>query len=132
MKLSWGRVVNAGLVAEILLFVTYQFSVLIIGDGSVSDNFVLIGSFIFMAVGALWVGRKLESHFILHGLLVSIVGIIYYVVLTLPDVFGGTYPTNYWEAAITGHTPKLLGGIVGGYLAGRRRNTQIVIKVESP
>ena len=121
MKISWGRIVNAGLVAEILLFVAFQFLVLAVGRGTVSGNFVLIGSFIFMAVGAIWVGSKLESHFILHGFLVSIVAIIYYVALTLPDVFGGTYPTDYWEAAITGHTSKLLGGIVGGYLAGRMK-----------
>ncbi|MEJ2112135.1 MAG: TIGR04086 family membrane protein [Acidobacteriota bacterium] len=132
MKIKWGRIVNAGLVAEILLFVAFQFLVLTVGRGTISENFVRIGSFIFMLVGALWVGRKIESRFMLHGFLVSVIAVIYYVVLTLPDVFSGQYPADYWQAAITGHTPKLLGGIVGGYLAGKRRNTQTVIKVEKP
>jgi hypothetical protein len=60
MKIYWGRVVNAGLIAEILLFVAYQFAVLLFGRNPVIGNFVLKGSFIFMLVGALWVGRKIE------------------------------------------------------------------------
>ena len=78
-----------------------------------------------MLVGALWVGRGIESRFILHGFLVGVVAIVYYVIRSLPDALGGEYPMNYWLAALYGHTPKLLGGIVGGYVAGRRKTKTV-------
>jgi putative membrane protein (TIGR04086 family) len=121
MKINWGRVVNAGLVAEILLLLVYQLVVLGYGRGTASTVTVVVGCFIFMLVGALWVGRKIESRFLLHGLLVGVVAVAYYVVRSLPDVLSGQYPMNYWLAAVYGHTPKLLGGLAGGYLAGRRK-----------
>jgi hypothetical protein len=125
MKINWGRIVNAGLVAEILLLLIYQFVVQLYGRGLIASFVVIAGCFVFMLVGALWVGRRIESYFILHGFLVGIVAVIYYVVRTLPDALSGQYPMNYWSAALGGHTPKLLGGIVGGYLAGRRRRKTI-------
>jgi hypothetical protein len=119
MKISWGRVVNAGLVAEILLLLVYEFVVQLYGRGTASSVVVIGGCFIFMLLGALWVGRKIESRFVLHGILVGVVAIVYYVIRTLPVVFRGEYPMNYWQAVLWGHTPKILGGIVGGYIAGK-------------
>ena len=119
MKINWGRVVNAGLVAEILLLLVYEFVVQLFGRGTASDVVVVVGCFVFMLVGALWVGRKIESRFVLHGFLVGVVAIVYYVIRSLPVVFRGEYPMNYWLAFVYGHTPKILGGIVGGYLAGK-------------
>lgn len=120
MKIAWGRIVNAGLVAEILLLLIYQIVVSRYGRGTASTVIVVVGSFVFMLAGALWVGRKIESRFILHGFLVGVVAVAYYVIRSLPDVLSGQYQ-NYWLTALWGHTPKLLGGIVGGYLAGRRK-----------
>ena len=119
MKISWGRVVNAGLVAEILLLLVYEFVVQLYGRGTASSVVVIAGCFLFMLLGALWVGRKIESRFVLHGFLVGVVAIVYYVIRTLPVVFRGEYPMNYWLAFLYGHTPKILGGIVGGYIAGK-------------
>ena len=121
MKINWGRALNAGLVAEILLLLIYEFVVRLYGRGLVTSVIVIGGSFVFMLLGALWVGRKIESRFILHGFLVGVMAIAYYVIRSLPVVFDGEYPMNYWLAALYGHTPKLLGGIVGGYIAGRLR-----------
>ena len=119
MKINWGRVVNAGLVAEILLLLVYEFVVQLYGRGTASDVVVIGGCFLFMLLGALWVGRKIESRFVLHGFLVGVVAIVYYVIRSLPVVFRGEYPMNYWLAFVYGHTPKILGGLVGGYIAGK-------------
>jgi putative membrane protein (TIGR04086 family) len=119
MKIHWGRVLNAGLIAEILLLLIYQLIVQLFGRGTTSGLVVIVGCFVFMLVGALWVGRKIKSRFILHGFLVGVVAVVYYVIRSLPDAISGQYPMNYWEAAFWGHTPKLLGGIVGGYIAGK-------------
>jgi hypothetical protein len=121
MKINWGRILNAGLVAEILLLLIYQLVVLRYGRGTASGSIATAGCFVFMLLGALWVGRKIESRFVLHGFLVGAIGVVYYVVRSLPDVLSGEYPMNYWRAAVYGHTPKLLGGLVGGYLAGKRK-----------
>ena len=120
MKISWGRVVNAGLVAEIVLLLIYELVVQRYARGTASTVIVIGGCFLFMLMGALWVGRKIESRFILHGFLVGVVAVAYYVVESLPNVLSGQYP-NYWLTALWGHTPKLLGGIAGGYLAGRAK-----------
>jgi hypothetical protein len=125
MKINWGRVVNAGLVAEILLLLVYEFVVQLYGRGTASTVTVIGGCFLFMLLGALWVGRKIESRFILHGFLVGVVAVVYYVIRSLPVVFSGEYPMNYWLAALYGHTPKLLGGIVGGFIAGRQKKKTI-------
>lgn len=125
MKINWGRILNAGLVAEILLILIYQFIVQLYGRGMVAAVFVIAGCFVFMLVGALWVGRKIESRYILHGFLVGIVAVIYYVVRTLPDVVSGQYVENYWLSALAGHTPKILGGMLGGYLAGRQKKMHV-------
>ena len=118
MKIDWGRVLNAGLIAEILLIVVFQIIVALYSNSNAANLTMILGSFIFMLVGALWVGQKIESRFILHGFLVGIVAVVYYVIRTLPDVLSGEY-ANYWVIALWGHTPKLLGGIVGGYIAGK-------------
>ena len=119
MKINWGRILNAGLIAEILLLLIYQLIVQLLGRGTASNLVVLVGCFVFMLIGALWVGRKIDSRYVLHGFLVGVVAVVYYVIRSLPDVISGEYPMNYWEAAIGGHTPKLLGGIVGGYISGK-------------
>ncbi len=121
MKINWERVLNAGLVIEILFIGLYQIFTSFHGMGDWANYiFVVIGSFVFMLLGALWVARKIESRFILHGFLVGVVAVVYYVIRSLPDALSGEYQ-DYVQWFIIGHTPKLLGGIVGGYLAGRRK-----------
>ncbi len=120
MKINWGRVLNAGLVLEILFIGIYQIFAALHGkQDRVNYIFVAVGSFVLMLVGALWVARKIESRFILHGLLVGIVAVVYYVIRTLPDALSGQYQ-DYLPWFIIGHTPKILGGLAGGFLAGRK------------
>jgi hypothetical protein len=124
MKINWGRVLNAGLIAEILGIGVFQIVVALYSNSNVAGLAMILLSFLFILVGALWVGRKIESRFILHGFLVGVVAIVYYVIRTLPDVLSGEY-ANYWVTALWGHTPKIVGGIVGGYIAGRRKTKAV-------
>ena len=123
MKMNWGRIVNAGLVLEILGIGIYQIFAALHGEANQADIiFVIIECFVLMLLGALWVGQKIESRFILHGFLVGVVATVYYIIRSLPDALSGQYE-NYLQWAILGHTPKLLGGIVGGYIAGKCKKT---------
>jgi putative membrane protein (TIGR04086 family) len=64
---------------------------------------------------ALWVGRRIDSSFVLHGMLVGVVATLLYVGLTLarPE------PIPYLVA----HVLKILGGAAGGFLSSRRKAT---------
>ena len=122
MKINWGRILNAGLIAEILNLLIYKFLVLADPHGTPTPLAISVGvavMFLSILIAAMWVGRKIESNFILHGFLVGIVAIVYYVLINLPDTISGQSDMNNFIAALIGHPPKLLGGIVGGYIAGK-------------
>jgi putative membrane protein (TIGR04086 family) len=71
------------------------------------------GSFVTCFLGALWVGRRIESRFALQGALVGVVAALIYVALTRaqPEPF----------AYIMAHVLKVVGGACGGFVAQRRR-----------
>lgn len=60
---------------------------------------------------ALWVGRRVEAHFVLHGLLVGIVAAMLYLIAA----WGQPEPLLYKIA----HGLKLIGGLLGGAWASR-------------
>jgi putative membrane protein (TIGR04086 family) len=107
----WGRIVVGGLLAEVALILAIVPLGLRLGD-----NFLHYtappGSFITCFLAALWVCRRVESHFILHGTLVGVVAALIYVALTRaqPEPF----------AYIVAHALKLVGGACGGFVAQRR------------
>src|SRR5262249_19064544 len=75
------------------------------------------GSFIVCFLGALWACRRVESRFVLHGVLVGVVAALFYITLT------GFRPEPL--AYVIAHVLKLAGGAVGGW-AVQRRKTAIV------
>jgi len=121
MKIHWGRILIAGIVAEGLLAAVYlfsaQYSIL------VYRITVSLGGFVLMFFAALWVARTIESRFILHGTLVGLAAIVFYVILTFYATLQGQVPINveYFLA----HTIKILGGAAGGFVGGRRRTNAV-------
>jgi putative membrane protein (TIGR04086 family) len=111
--IHWGRILLGGLLAEVALILAIVPLGLRLGD-----NFLHYtappGSFVMCFLGALWVCRRIESHFILHGTLVGVVAALIYVALTRaqPEPF----------AYIMAHALKLVGGASGGFVAQRRRS----------
>jgi putative membrane protein (TIGR04086 family) len=111
-RIHWIRILLGGLLAEVALILAIVPLGLRLGD-----NFLHYtappGSFITCFLGALWVGRRIESRFILHGTLVGVVAALIYVALTRaqPEPF----------AYVVAHALKLLGGACGGFVAQRRR-----------
>jgi putative membrane protein (TIGR04086 family) len=112
--IHWGRILLGGVLAEVALIVAIVPLGLRLGD-----NFLHYtappGSFVMCFLGALWVCRRIESHFILHGTLVGVVAALIYVVLTRaqPEPF----------AYIVAHALKLAGGACGGLVAQRRSSS---------
>ena len=114
-KIHWGRIVLGGLVAEVVLIVAIVPIGLRLGDTFLSYA-APPGSFVVCFLGSLWVGRRIECRFVLHGLLVGVVAALFYLALTRfqPE------PLAY----VIAHVLKLVGGAVGGYVAQQRRVTE--------
>ena len=112
MKLHWGRIVAGGLLAEIALILAIVPAGLKLGDKFLHYT-AGPGSFLFCFLGAWWVCRKVESRFVLHGILVGVVAALFYIGLTRfrPE------PLAY----IIAHVLKLAGGALGALVAQRRR-----------
>src|SRR5258708_36894673 len=80
-RIHWARILLGGLLAEVALILAIVPLGLRFGD-----NFLHYtappGSFVMCFLGALWVCRRIESDFILHGTLVGVITALIYVGLT--------------------------------------------------
>jgi hypothetical protein len=74
---------------------------------------ILIASAVLPFLFALWVCRKVDSQFVLHGALVGLVAALIYVGLA----WGQPEPLFYKIA----HGLKEVGGTLGGVVASRRK-----------
>ena len=111
-RIHWTRVLIGGFLAEASVFA------LVIPVYRIAGQHALLyaaplASLTMCFLFALWVGRRLESRFVLHGILVGVVATLLYVAVTKAH----PEPLAYLMA----HGLKLLGGAGGGLLAGRRR-----------
>src|ERR1700689_4613368 len=79
--IHWGRILLGGLLAEVALIIAIVPLGLRLG-GNFLEYAAPPGSFIMCFLGALWVCRRIESRFILHGTLVGVVAALIYVGLT--------------------------------------------------
>ncbi|MGB9030547.1 MAG: hypothetical protein WCC27_10550 [Acidobacteriaceae bacterium] len=111
-RMHWVRVLVGGFLAEALLIVLVIPIALKCGQHPLLWV-APVGSLLTCFVFALWVGRGVQSRFVLHGLLVGVVAAVIYVALTLarPE------PMAY----VIAHGLKLLSGAAGGWFAGRQR-----------
>src|SRR5260370_3031519 len=112
-RIHWIRVLIAGVLAEASVFVV------VIPVYRLSGQHALLyaapaASLVMCFLFALGIGRRRESRFVLHGLLVGVVATLLYLALTLarPEPF----------AYLVAHGLKLLGGAGGRLVAGLRRN----------
>ena len=100
-RIQWIRVLIGGFLAEASVFA------IVISIFMISGQHALVyaapsASLVMCFLSALWVGRRLESRFILHGMLVGVVATLLYVGLTLarPEPF----------AYLVAYGLKVLGG----------------------
>jgi len=113
-QLRWGRVLTAGFLAELLVF-AIVFPVRYLFGQQAFLASILIASTAMPFIFALWVGRRLESRFVLHGALVGLVAALIYMGLA----WGQQQPLLYKIA----HGLKVVGGAAGGIVASRRRQS---------
>jgi hypothetical protein len=126
-QVHWGRIVVAGFLSEAAVFVI--FLLLLIGSTlagfpdvarpmSALDYIdAMLSSFAMVFLFTLWVGKRIESGFILHGALVGVVGILLFAIMWISTTRSLAQPPLY----IVAHFLKVLGGITGGLVIERRR-----------
>jgi hypothetical protein len=107
-RLHWGRLTIGGVCAELAVFVIV-FPVLHFFGQTAFLASILAASLLMPFLFTIWVDRRVESHFVLHGLLVGVVAALVYVLVA----WGQTEPLLYKVA----HGLKLVGGLLGGILS---------------
>ena len=110
--IHWPQVLLAGFLAEVSVIVLVLPIALLFGKNTLTYSAPaasLLACFVFAA----WVGRRLDSGFVLHGILVGVFATLIYVALTR----GAPEPPAYLFA----HALKILGGAAGGLVVGRRQ-----------
>ena len=72
----------------------------------------IVSSFVMVFVFTLWVGKRIESRFVLHGALVGGVAVLLFVMLIFAVNKTFAEPPPY----IVAHAMKILGGITGSVI----------------
>jgi hypothetical protein len=106
--LRWGRVIVGGVCAELAVF-AIVFPVLHFFGQRAFLASILVASAAMPFIFALWVCRRVKSHFVLHGALVGIVAALVYLIVAR----GQPEPLLYKIA----HGLKVVGGLLGGVVA---------------
>src|SRR5512146_365529 len=128
MKINWKRVVIAAVCSELLLL-AIRFPLLRYdGPGSYALN--LLTHFVPLFLGGLWVARKIESRFALHGILVGVVANLL-LILIAPIFMRLAEPTTERIAGALLSIPiKILGSGIGAYVGGRLRKKVLSAQAE--
>ena len=112
MRIHWMRVLIGGLFVEASLFAVVIPVLKIYGQHALL-YVVPVASFVMCFAFGFLVGRRVESRFILHGMLLGIVATLLYVGMTKAHA----EPLAYLLA----HGLKILGGAAGSFVAGQQR-----------
>ena len=117
-QIHWGRILLGGFLAELLVFAIVFPTRYLFGQQAFLAS-ILIASALMPFLFAVWVGRRIDSRFVLHGVLVGLVAALIYMGLA----WGRPQPLLYKIA----HGLKLVGGAAGGIVASRRRPAAAIV-----
>jgi len=110
-----GRTLLGGFLAELSVFAIVFPVLYVFGERAFLAS-ILIASAMMPFVFAVWVGKRLESHHVLHGALVGLVATLIYTGLA----WNQTQPLLYKIS----HGLKVIGGAAGGVVAARRKSVR--------
>ena len=131
MRIYWWRVLLGGLLIEVLLAIVlvggFAAAGVDLAKGVSTTSAVIIGIGCFAAAFliVLWLGRGIQSHLVLHGFLMGLVASLLYVGLVAGSGQMSTALAAYGPATfVTVNAVRLVGAMVGGVAAERRRAAQ--------
>jgi hypothetical protein len=132
-RVHWGRIVVAGFLSEVAVFAIF-FLLLIAATlagvpdvarpmSILDDIDAMLSSFVMVFLFSLWVGKRIQSGFLLHGTLVGVVGILLFTIMWVTTTGSLVQSSVY----IVAHLLKVLGGITGGIVVERRRRRVLAV-----
>ena len=126
-RIHWKWVVLAGVVAEAAVFAIFFLLLaaamaagvpgLARPMGTLDYVDALVSSFASVFLATLWVGRRIESGFVTHGVLIGALGILLFGVMWVATTRSLAQPPLY----VLAHVLKVAGGIAGGLVAAKRK-----------
>ena len=126
-RIHWKWIVVAGVFAEATVFAVFfllLFAATAAGVpeiarpmGTLDYIDALVSSFAMVFLFTLWVGKRIESAFVLHGVLIGVLGILLFGIMWLATTGSLAQPPLY----VVAHVLKVLGGIAGGLVAAKRK-----------
>ena len=115
MSIQWGRVLLAAFLMELVLFAV-AVPLYLSDEGRVNFYVVPPVALISTFVITMWLGPGIKANFVLHGVLIGIVGTLMYVGFTRAQ----PEPWQYWVA----HALKVIGGAAAGMVLARRQTAR--------
>ncbi len=125
-RIHWGLVLLGGFLAEVGLMVSFLLFLAAAALAGVPElaqpesTFDLINAmvsgFLMMFLLTLWVGRRIDSGFVVHGALIGLTGALLFTALIVVLSESVAQHPLYWVA----HGLKVVGGITGGIVASKR------------
>jgi hypothetical protein len=125
-RIHWGRILLAAFLAEMSIMVV--FFVLLAAatlagvpelaqpESTLDLIDAMVASFLMMFLFTLWVGRRIESGFVLHGALIGLAGALLFTTL----IFALSGSPAQHPLYLVAHALKIVGGITGGIVANKR------------
>jgi hypothetical protein len=133
-RIRWGWVLAAALLAEAAILAVFF---LLLGGAmlagvpeiaapmSTLDNIdALVSSFVMFYLLTLWLGKRIDSDFVLHGALVGLTGFLLFTAMWIGTTDSLDQPLPYLAA----HCLKVLGGIAGGLAVAKQKQRLPLVK----
>jgi hypothetical protein len=112
MSIQWGRVLLAAFLMEVILFAV-AIPLFLGGAGRLLVYVVPPVALVATFAVTVWLGRRIKTKFVLHGVLIGVVGTLIYIAITRAQ----PEPWPYWVA----HALKVVGGAAGGMVLAQRQ-----------
>lgn len=126
-QVHWGRIVVTGFLSEVAVFAIFLLLLMLATLAGIPEvarpistlDYIdaVLASFAMVFLFTLWLGRRIESRFVLHGALVGVVGILLFGIMWVATTGSLAQPPLY----VVAHLLKVLGGMTGGIVVQRRR-----------
>jgi len=130
-RIRWKWILVGGLLAEVTVMTIFFLLLLAAMAARVPEiaqpmttlDYIdaMVMSFVSMLVFTIWVGKRIDSAFVLHGVLIGTFGILLFTVMWIGTTGSLAQPALY----VVAHGLKIAGGIAGGLIAERRHRRAV-------
>jgi hypothetical protein len=132
-EIRWKLIVLAALFAEATVFAVFFLLLFAAAAAGVPEvarpmstlDYIdaMVSSFVTVFLFSLWIGKRIESGFVLHGVLIGAVSILLFGIMWVSTTGSLAQPALY----VVAHGLKVLGGVAGGLVAQKRKRRVLAV-----